>query len=160
MRYPRMAALVLALSSACSNVAADDCRPAVFETSLPNADARASTDDGIEVWGLFYPSEQDVEGQPVAIELQNVSSPDDEEPRRGTKIVWRATGDGDFSVVASSPDGVIFEPFWLEAHGGSNWDRPGDEWGILWELSELGCWTFTVRRGAASAQISIEVTGV
>lgn len=71
-----------------------------------------------------------------------------------------ATGDGDVSVVASSPAGEIIEPFWLEAHGGSNWDRPGHEWGTLWELSELGCWTFTVHRGGASAQISIEVTGV
>ena len=87
----------------------------MFEAGLPNADARASTNDDIEVWGLFYPSAQDVEGEPVAIELLNVSSPNDQEPRRGAKIVWRATGDEDVSVVASSPAGEIIEPFWLEA---------------------------------------------
>src|SRR5262249_40779615 len=46
------------------------------------------------------------------------------------KIVWRMTGSGNLSLVAIGPDGRRLAPHeGPTAHGGSNWDRPGNEWG-------------------------------
>lgn len=111
----------------------------------------------MEVWGLFYPSDPPVAGDPIVIDVADVWGPGDAEPRRGTKIVWRSTGEGAFSVNADGPGGAVIEPFFQERHGGSNWARPGDEWGTLWEFPEAGCWRFSVQRGNETAEISIEI---
>ena len=111
----------------------------------------------MEVWGLFYPRDPPVAGDPIVIDVGDVWGPGDIEPRRGTKIVWRVTGEGDFSVEAHGPGGAVVPPFFEEEHLGSMWARPGDEWGTAWEFPEPGCWTFLVQRGNETAQISIEV---
>ena len=51
-----------------------------------------------------------------------------------TKIVWRMTGEGDVAMSATGPEGREAFPVWgPESHaGGSNWERPGDEWGSGW----------------------------
>src|SRR5512146_2405770 len=45
------------------------------------------------------------------------------------KIVWRITGIGkQFDAQAQHEDGTIIHPIWgPEYHGGSNWERPGEE---------------------------------
>lgn len=75
------------------------------------------------------------------------------------KIVWRITGSGkQFSVQARHADGTLASPAWgPDDHGGSNWDRPGDEWGTGFNLPKAGCWTFTVTRGAVVGEIRLEV---
>jgi len=46
------------------------------------------------------------------------------------KTIWRMTGTGDLSVEATGPRGQTIHPDGVpEPHAGSNWDRPGDEWG-------------------------------
>src|SRR5215218_2844197 len=43
-----------------------------------------------------------------------------------SKIVWRITGESDeFQAQARNEDGTVIEPSWVEYHGGSNWQRPG-----------------------------------
>lgn len=64
---------------------------------------------------------------------------------RETKIVFRMTGNGAFSIHAVGPSGTV-QPTWLEEHGGSNWERPGDEWGTGWIFPVAGCWTVTATR--------------
>ena len=32
--------------------------------------------------------------------------------------------------------------------GGSNWQRPGDEWGTTFDFPQPGCWQLQVTRGA------------
>jgi len=75
----------------------------------------------------------------------------------GAKIVWRATGEGEFMVEAEGPGGGVLEPFFVEQHLGSAWARPGGEWGTLWEFPNTGCWTFHIERGGETAEIGIEV---
>jgi len=147
------------LVAACTSPSSSDsaCQPALYATGLPNADGEAATSSNMEVWGLFYPNDPPVAGDPIAIDVGDVWGPGDIEPRRGTKVVWRATGEGAFSVEARGPDGAVVSPFFQERHGGSNWDRPGDEWGTGWEFPESGCWRFSVRRGNETAEIQIEI---
>ena len=74
------------------------------------------------------------------------------------KIVWRVTGEVDeFQAEARSEEGTIITPIWAEYHGGSNWQRPGQEWGTGFNFPTAGCWTITVVRGKTAGTISLEV---
>ena len=73
------------------------------------------------------------------------------------KIVWRMTGSGDITIVATGPDGAAVQPTWLELHGGSNFDRPGDEIGTGWKFPTPGCWTFHATRSTGSAELTVRV---
>ncbi|WP_319462743.1 hypothetical protein [Micromonospora sp. RTP1Z1] len=79
---------------------------------------------------------------------------------REEKIVFRMTGRGALSIQAAGPGGTV-EPTWLEEHGpgGSNWQRPGDEWGTGWIFPAAGCWTVTATRaGGATATLTLRAT--
>jgi hypothetical protein len=75
------------------------------------------------------------------------------------KIVWRMTGTGDLSLVSIGPNGEIVKPDWgPEPHGGSNWLRPGDEWGAGFTFPSAGCWDLHASRDDVGGDIYIEVT--
>jgi hypothetical protein len=102
---------------------------------LPEAQGRIS---GGSLWALFF--------QPLA--------PGGD----GVKIVWRVTGTGAFSVKAYSPSGAMLAPDWgPQMHDGSNWDRPGDEWGTKFVFPTAGCWDLHVTRGQASGDLWMDV---
>jgi len=75
------------------------------------------------------------------------------------KIVWKMTGaDGEIIVQARHADGTIISPIWgPEDHGGSNWERPGHEWGTGFNFPKPGCWRLTATRGATIGEIRLEV---
>ena len=74
------------------------------------------------------------------------------------KIVWRITGESDeFQAHAQNDEGTVVEPTWIEYHGGSNWQRPGQEWGTGFNFPTPGCWTITVSRGETTGEISLDV---
>jgi hypothetical protein len=74
------------------------------------------------------------------------------------KIVWRITGTGTFTAQARHEDGTLISPVWgPEAHGDSNWERPGLEWGTGFNFPKPGCWTLTVALGATKGDIWLEV---
>jgi len=78
--------------------------------------------------------------------------------REDEKIVWRITGESDtFEAQAQSEDRTTIQPIWKEYHGGSNWHRPGQEWGTGFNFPTPGCWTITVTRGETTGTISLEV---
>lgn len=67
------------------------------------------------------------------------------------KIVWRMTGTGDLHLTAIGPQGQHIAPDWgPEAHSGSNWNRPGDEWGAGFTMPVAGCWDLHASRGNVS----------
>ena len=68
---------------------------------------------------------------------------------RATPIVWRATGSGEFQVYASGSDNARLLPTnGPDPHpGGSNWQRPGDEWQTNFSFPTPGCWQLQVTRG-------------
>jgi hypothetical protein len=47
-----------------------------------------------------------------------------------------------------------------DLHTGSDYTRPGDEWGAGYRFSEPGCWTLRARRGVASANVWLKVEAV
>ena len=76
------------------------------------------------------------------------------------KIVWRITGEGGaFEAQAQSESGIIIQPIWQEYHEGSNWERPGEEWGTGFNFPEPGCWRITVSYGETTGTISLKVLG-
>src|SRR5580700_8068786 len=74
------------------------------------------------------------------------------------KIVWRMTGTGMLTLAAISPDGKHHRLAWgPDAHSGSNWDKPGDEWGAGYVFTTPGCWDLRAIRGDAIADAWIQV---
>ena len=74
------------------------------------------------------------------------------------KIVWRMTGYYQFSIVALGPSGTRVSPSQgPDPHGGSNWNRPGDEWGTIFTFPVAGCWDLHTTRGDASGDIWLKV---
>ena len=74
------------------------------------------------------------------------------------KIVWRMTGTGLLTLTAIGPDGRHHRLAWgPDAHLGSNWDKPGDEWGAGYVFTTPGCWDLRAVRGDATADVWIRV---
>ena len=74
------------------------------------------------------------------------------------KIVWRMTGTGLLTLAAISPDGRHHRLAWgPDAHQGSNWDKPGEEWGAGYVFTTPGCWDLRAVRGDATAEGWIRV---
>lgn len=74
------------------------------------------------------------------------------------KVVWRSTGTGEFRVVAVGPNSQEIPPVsGPTQHFGSNWNRPGDEWGTFFRLEEPGQWLLRVERGSSAASLPVEV---
>lgn len=96
--------------------------------------------DGGELWTLLfgnYPARQD----------------------RPIKIAWKMAGRGPLTLYATRPGGSRVDPLWgPEEHPGSNWDRPGDEWGSGWRFPQPGCWTVHLVRGSVHGTAGIRVT--
>jgi len=74
------------------------------------------------------------------------------------KIVWRMTGSGPLQLSTVSPEGTAVALQWApEAHGGSNYDRPGEEWGAGNLFPTAGCWRLHAQRTTGSADLWLEV---
>ena len=70
------------------------------------------------------------------------------------KIAWHMTGMGDLHLVAIGPQGQRVAPDWgPEAHGSSNWSRPGDEWGAGFTVPVAGCWDLHASRTDAFGDV-------
>ena len=106
---------------------------------MPGTEVRAESET-LEVWALLYEPSPWKAGQEV-------------------KVVWRATGAGSFAVTAVGPRSQRVNPSaGPTEHYGSNWERPGDEWGTFFRLEEPGEWVLEVQRGSDTASLPITVT--
>lgn len=74
------------------------------------------------------------------------------------KIVWRITGNGEFSALARHADGTTLLPIWgPDSHLGSSWNRPGHEWGTGFRFPKAGCWRVIVQRGDDMGEVDLLV---
>jgi len=74
------------------------------------------------------------------------------------KIVWRVTGHGDLHLSATGPAAQTVRPDWgPEAHGGSSWQRPGDEWGTGFTFPAAGCWDVHAARDNVAGDVYLMV---
>jgi len=68
-----------------------------------------------------------------------------------TKIVFRMTSGVPSVFYAVAPDGTRVPPLWGPSpHLGSNWNRPGAEWGAGFVFTGPGCWQ--IHAGTPPAQ--------
>jgi hypothetical protein len=121
---------------------APGCHPAspvtLFHSFLPQVEG---TGQGASLWGLLmFP-------HPLPARTG------DQE-----KIVWRMTGSGPLRLEAIGPGGELHRPAWgPDPHEGSNWDKPGDEWGAGYVFTVAGCWDLRAIRGGVSADVWLPV---
>lgn len=74
------------------------------------------------------------------------------------KIVWRMTGSGALKQVGYSFHGKRIPLVWgPELHGGSNYARPGIEWGAGYRFTKAGCYRLTARRANGSAVVWLQI---
>jgi hypothetical protein len=141
MRKLSIAMAVLVLFTACarSTETPARCQPSKIQKSQNGfLEIQADMKSDGEAWALLF--------------FETAHAEEDE------KIVWRITGEGDtFEAQAQNEDGAIIQPIWIEYHGGSNWQRPGQEWGTGFNFPTAGCWTIIVTRGETIGTISLNV---
>jgi hypothetical protein len=132
---------VLSPSSALSSAALSSAAAALAcpaGADLPADAELQGNGEGVTLWALFF--------GPRVIANQEM------------KIVWRMTGSGALTMTAEGPGGRLVKPAWgPEEHGGSNYNRPGDEWGTGWVFPQAGCWTITATRGSDRARLALRV---
>jgi hypothetical protein len=136
---------VLSLLTACTSSVENDAAepPCVPSTLVESGTGLAEVrGEGAEAWALLWQS------PPWTVD-------------QAVKVVWRMPGSGDLNVSAVGPEGEIIKPLsGPTRHLGSNWERPGDEWGTFFALPSEGCWRMEVRRSDAISAVSVAaVTG-
>jgi len=111
------------------------CHPARPSGTSPNGlvEVRGIAHDG-QLWALVF------DRVPVPI-------------GRKVKIAWRMTGTGSLRLLALGDHGQMIRPHDLAEHGGSNWDRPGDEWGGYFVFPLAGCWDIQATRGSVTGDV-------
>jgi hypothetical protein len=76
------------------------------------------------------------------------------------KVVWRMTGSGLLRLAVIGPAGTRSRLAWGPApHEGSNWHKPGQEWGAGYVFTRPGCWDLRAVRGRATADVWLHVVG-
>jgi hypothetical protein len=104
-----------AASPAPSSAGPSTCTP----SAVDNGEVEGTSTDGVSFFALLQAAPADMTRDGSGLRA-----------RREIKIVVRVGGTGDLGVSAEGPAGQRVRPSWgPEAHGGSNFDRPGDEWG-------------------------------
>lgn len=138
----------LTIASAACRQVEENANSATVPDEREKCDPRVYDDGAIkgtapeeELWGLpIGPSWPPEVGEPL-------------------KFVVRMTGSGDLSVRAVDPGGSVREPDRPpQRHGGSNWDRPGAEWGTGFTFDQPGCWRIVAERGDAEGFFTVSVS--
>jgi hypothetical protein len=121
-----------------SGSGAPGCHPPSPIDSLAEIRGTAT---GAQLWALLFAS------QPIHLQ-------------QSIKIVWKMTGTGPFSISTHGPQKKQAQlTFGPELHSGSNWNRPGDEWGTGFIFPLAGCWDLHITRGAAYGDVWLIVQG-
>ncbi|GAA4563990.1 hypothetical protein [Planotetraspora kaengkrachanensis] len=110
------------------------CGTPVTDTGAGMPDLRGTSPDA-ELWALPFAAMPFKRGEEV-------------------KIVWRMTGSGPLVVGATLPDGTKATLAWgPQQHSGSNWKRPGEEWGTGLVFPKKGCWKVHLTRTAGQGDV-------
>lgn len=138
---PPPTAAATAAAPSIGPLGARGCRPAspvrTAANSLPEVQGTATAG---QLWGLLFHTGAFRVGDEV-------------------KIVWRMTGRGDLHLTATAAAGVRKPLAWgPEPHSGSNYHRPGDEWGAGYRFTQSGCWNLHAARDDTAADVWLWVT--
>jgi hypothetical protein len=143
-----LTALLILLTACTTSLTPSEQISSETETGCRPSKIQKSQNDFLEIQG-----EMQSEGEMWALLFFESAHTNQEE-----KIVWRITGESEtFQAQAQNEEGTVIEPIWIEYHGGSNWQRPGQEWGTGLNFPTPGCWTISVSRGEIPGAISLDV---
>jgi hypothetical protein len=117
------------------------CAPA-SPTNLTTHEARGAATSG-DLWALL---DGGTLAEPRQAVLEDVIG-------KQTKIVWRMLGKGEAAFTTVEPDGTRGFAKDVVRHGGSNWNRPGDEWGSIFVFNQPGCWQIHAERADNSGDL-------
>jgi hypothetical protein len=78
-------------------------------------------------------------------------------PRQPAKIAVYMTGGGPLRLWAEGPGSTRIKPEEITAHVGSNWNRPGEEWGTYWRFPRTGCWLLRAERDGVAGTVNLRV---
>lgn len=107
----------------------------------PGSEIKGTTSEGVSLYGIGGGKH----GFPIRV-------------GEDVKIVWRMTGEGDLKVTATAPDGSYLAPVHdPQYHTGSNYERPGSEWGVFYKFNVPGCWNLHFTRGDSQGDVWLEV---
>jgi hypothetical protein len=153
---------VAVVSASCSGTTSDRsaattaATTTAAPTSSTSAGSRACERTPIETSG--FPEVQGIGRDATIYGWLFLSHPGPVRAGEELKIVWRMTGQGDLTVSYFAPDGrpgvLTFGP---EAHSGSSFQRPGDEWGTGFSFDEAGCWRIHLERSVGSGDVWLAV---
>jgi hypothetical protein len=130
------------VASVVPKLGAPGCLPPspVDQSSLGFPEAHG-TAKGMDVWVLL------LGGEPRA--------------KQDMKIIWRmmASTYEPLHLVGIGPKGLHIRPlFGPEIHSGSNWSRPGGEWGSGFNFPVAGCWDLHVTLGTSVGDVWLVVS--
>ena len=151
---------VAALSGCTDSEPAARSTPAVTTTPYPTPSLGPLGQPGCKPASPF--SSMELQGTPEerGTSLYGLAFVRSDEPLRvgvDIKVAWRMTGKGDLTVRLIDPDGHPKALAWgPEAHGGSTYHRPGDEWGTGFKLDQPGCWEIRMSRDTSHASVWID----
>lgn len=151
---------VAALSGCTDSEPATRSTPAVTTTPYPTPSLGPLGQPGCKPASPF--SSMELQGTPEerGTSLYGLAFVRSDEPLRvdvDIKVAWRMTGKGDLAVRLIDPDGHRKALAWgPEAHGGSTYHRPGDEWGTGFKLDQPGCWEIRMSRDTSHASVWID----
>jgi hypothetical protein len=76
------------------------------------------------------------------------------------KIIWRigVSFQEPLHIVGLGPHSLHLLPLFLERHSGSNWARPGAEWGTAFNFPVAGCWDLHVTGGTTVGDVWIVIS--
>jgi len=76
---------------------------------------------------------------------------------QSVKIVWRVSGSTSLRLEGRGPAGATARLSSFERHSGSNWKRPGLEWGSEFLFPQAGCWDIHASGGKVSGDLWLMV---
>ena len=140
----------------CSDTTSGRSATTTADSSPSSVDGQACDQTPIQTSGL--PEVQGIGRDATIYGLLFPSHPGPVRAGEELKIVWRMTGQGDLAVSYFAPDGrpgvLTFGP---EAHSGSSFQRPGDEWGTGFSFDAAGCWRIHLERSVGSGDVWLAV---
>lgn len=111
------------------------------------------TATGGQLWGLFMFSggARWADNEPATATLESAAG-------KELKIVIRAPGSYLAVSARHAIGGATVAPVWgPRAHAGSDWERPGNEWGIGLTLPSAGCWEIRASTGTVRGAFWVRV---
>ncbi|RFU42727.1 hypothetical protein DZF91_04735 [Actinomadura logoneensis] len=76
---------------------------------------------------------------------------------RDVRLTLRMTGGGDLRVRTRGPGTPDLAPLSGPSPGGASYDRPGDEWTLVYRFPSAGCWHLKLHRDASVAGLWLTV---